>query len=259
MWDPDSYQRFQRERSRPFSDLVAAVDHPGPRTVADLGCGSGALTTTLLQRWPAATIWAVDSSPEMIDRARSRPAAARLRFILADVEAWRPPAPVDVIISNACLHWIGDHGPLMKRLAGELSPGGVLAFQVPANFSEPSHAIVREVARHPRWRDRLARQPTAAVEEPAWYLRRLTAAGLHTTVWVTTYLHVLEGDDPVLDWLEGTTLRPILAALDGADRSDFLAACAALLAEAYPRTDVGTIFPFRRIFVVARRPEAPGP
>jgi len=258
MWDPDTYLRFERERSRPFFDLVGAVNHPGPRIVIDLGCGAGALTATMLARWPKATIWGVDSSERMIARARSRAVGDRLHFVLADIAAWRAPAPADVIVSNACLHWIEDHGALLERLASDLATGGVLAFQVPDNFGEPSHSIVRAVARDPRWGGRLNGLQTAAVEEPSWYLEQLTTAGLDTTVWVTTYHHVLEGDNPVLDWLSGSTLRPILDALDDGDRREFLAACAGPLADAYPRRDMGTVFPFRRIFVVARKPEARG-
>lgn len=253
MWDPDAYLRFEHERSRPFYDLVGAVDHPDPVTVVDLGCGSGALTATLLSRWPEATILGVDSSPEMISRAARLSPVDRLQFVRSDIATWRALAPVDVIVSNACLHWIADHGSLLDRLTGELAAGGVLAFQVPNNFDQPSHIIVREVARDPRWAGRLKGLPAAAVEEPSWYLERLTAAGLHTTVWVTTYHHLLQGENPVLDWLSGSALRPILAILDDGHRREFLSACAGLLAEAYPRGQVGTVFPFRRIFVVARK------
>jgi len=254
MWDAEQYLRFSLERSRPFYDLVGAIDHPGPRHVADLGCGTGALTASLLTRWPDARIWGVDSSERMISRARRLAVVDRLQFVVADVGEWRAPVALDVIVSNACLQWVGDHASLMDRLTGQLAEHGVLAFQVPDNFDQPSHAIVRDVARNPRWAARLDGLPTAAVETPSWYLERLTAAGLHATVWVTTYHHLLQGENPVLEWLSGTTLRPIVAVLDDGEQLDFLAECAEPLAAAYPRRSIGTIFPFRRIFVVATRP-----
>ncbi len=71
--------------------------------------------------------------------------------------------------------------------------------------------------------------------------------------WETTYLHVLSGADPVLEWLRGTGLRPVLAALSAADGDRFCAELAAALRAAYPRGAHGTPFPFRRIFAVGHR------
>ena len=62
---------------------------------------------------------------------------------------------------------------------------------------------------------------------------------------------LLTGDDPVLGWLEGTTLRPALDRLQDERRDAFLSECARRLREAYPPGPAGTVFPFRRLFVVA--------
>src|SRR5512146_277359 len=71
MWDAGQYLRFGGERARPFFDLVAQIGTTSPRHVVDLGCGPGNLTAALAQRWPAATVTGLDSSPEMIDAARA--------------------------------------------------------------------------------------------------------------------------------------------------------------------------------------------
>jgi trans-aconitate 2-methyltransferase len=142
MWDAEQYLRFETERARPFFDLVAAIEHPHPRIVADLGCGPGGLTATLLARWPDAVIWGIDESDEMIDHARRRAVIDRLRFEPADVSRWQAPGPLDVIVSNACFQWIPDHVALFDHLLPQLAESGWLAFQVPNNFDEPSHEVV---------------------------------------------------------------------------------------------------------------------
>lgn len=254
MWDAEQYLRFEAERARPFFDLVAAIEHPHPRMVADLGCGPGGLTATLLARWPDATIWGVDESDEMIEHARRRAVIDRLRFAQADVSRWQAPGPLDVILSNACFQWVPDHHALLDHLVPQLADGGWLAFQVPNNFEAPSHEAVRDVMAADEWADRLREVTQASVQRPEWYLRWLSDTGLSVNSWEVIYYHLLKGETPVLDWLLGTTLRPMLALLDGAQQARFLDALSSRLAEAYPTGPVGTVFPFRRLFVVARKP-----
>ena len=254
MWDAEQYLRFADERARPFFDLVERIDHSAPRRVVDLGCGTGGLTATLLERWPEAQITGIDSSEEMIGRALKRAIPGRLEFERTDIAAWCAAEPLDVIVSNACFHWIPAHRRLLENLVAHLAPGGVLAFQVPDNFDAPSHTIVREITTGPAWRDRLGDLPQAAVESPGWYAETLMHLGLDAKVWRTTYKHLLEGENPVLEWLSGTTLRPVLARLDGDERDRFINQLGPLLASAYPQGPGGTLFPFRRTFVVAHLP-----
>ncbi|MDP9239921.1 MAG: trans-aconitate 2-methyltransferase [Actinomycetota bacterium] len=255
MWDPVAYQQYGDERTRPFGDLLARVRADDPRLVVDLGCGPGDQTASLLQRWPTATVVGVDSSAEMIDAAQAHAVPGRLTFVRGDAREWLPDRPVDVLVSNATLQWIPDHLGLLPALARSLAPGGWLAFQVPGNFDAPSHTELTALRQSPRWHDRLAADAArgAAVHEPAAYLSALLHLGLTADVWETTYLHVLVGEDAVLEWTKGTALRPVFAVLDGAEREQFVADYAARLRAAYPRGEFGTVFPFRRIFAVARR------
>src|SRR5919206_3981044 len=130
-WDPAGYLRFGDERARPFTDLIARVGASEPRTVVDLGCGEGALTASLAQRWPGARVVGVDSSPEMLAAAAAHAEAGRVSFEQGDVRDWRPDAPVDVLVTNAVLHWVPGHGRLLLRWAQTLAPDGWLAVQVP--------------------------------------------------------------------------------------------------------------------------------
>ena len=261
MWDPAAYRRFGDERSRPFYDLVGRIGAQEPARVADLGCGPGELTADLARRWPSASVTGVDSSPEMVEAAGRTLAglagaglAGRLRFELGDARDWRPAEPVDVIVSNALLQWIPDHEALLARWADFLVPGGWLALQLPGNFDQPTHALLRELAASDRWRPLLrGAELNRQGGDPRAYLDLLAGEGCTVDAWETTYLHVLTGDDPVLRWVEGTALRPVIAALDEAGRAEFTAQYGALLRAAYPARRYGTAFPFRRVFVVAQR------
>src|SRR4051812_19833690 len=259
-WDPSTYLRFAGERARPFSDLVSRIDASTPRIVVDLGCGDGSTTATLAQRWPQAQVTGVDSSSSMLAAAAAHAVPGRLEIVAGDVRDWRPAGPVDVVVSNAVLHWVPGHGPLLARWAGELAPGGWLAVQVPGNQSAPTHALLAALVSAPRWAGRLAPGDDtvldpAAVLTPSGYLHVLSTAGLAADVWETTYLHVLTGEDPVLRRMSGTVLRPVLSRLPASDAEELTAEYAAALRTAYPtQPDGTTVLPFRRVFAVGHRP-----
>ncbi len=255
MWNPDQYQRYADERSRPFFDLMGRVRATNPRAIADLGCGPGNLTVSLLERWPDARVWGVDSSREMLESARTLERPGRLEFVQADLREWVAAEPLDVLVSNAALQWVPDHRRLIPHLAGLIAPGGWLAVQMPGNFDAPSHTILRDVCSSPRWAGQLAHlnNTPRTWETLSWYAETLIELGFRVDTWETTYLHVLHGQNPVLEWVKGTALRPILAALEPKDQAAFLTDYGSRLLEAYPVTPHGTILPFRRVFFVAER------
>ncbi|GAA1914603.1 trans-aconitate 2-methyltransferase [Streptomyces sodiiphilus] len=265
-WDPHQYQRHRDHRSRPLHDLLSRVPPlPARARVADLGCGPGTPSALLAERRPRARITGYDNSPEMLAEARSHagptPGGGTLDFAFADLATWRPGAPHDLIISNAALQWVPGHAGRFPDWVAALAPGGVLAFQVPGNFGAPSHLLLRELCDSPRWRARLSGTLRRGdpVLSPAGYLAVLAGLGCATDIWETTYLHVLTGPDPVLDWTKGTALRPVLTALadDPRARDAFLAEYRDALRTAYPPGPHGTVLPFRRVFAVARKPSVP--
>lgn len=253
-WDPTQYLAFADHRARPALELFARIGHPGPSRVYDLGCGTGAMVKAMRERWPDATITGIDRSEDML--AASRQAVPDASFEAADLATWAPDAPVDVIYSNAALHWLDDHEALFPRLYGHLAPGGVMAVQMPRNFQQPSHALMREVADSPAWAAKLAGVlQTDPVAAPEAYYGMLAPLGAGLDIWQVEYLQLLDGEDAVLNWVRGTALRPVLAALDDADGAAFEAEYGARLREAYPQAAGGrTPFPFRRLFIVASRP-----
>ncbi len=258
-WDPERYLQFAGERARPFVDLIARVDADRPSSVVDLGCGPGQLTATLTDRWPAAQVLGLDSSPAMIETAArqavrhaARRGEGRLRFAVGDVRDWWPEAPVDVIISNAALQWVPGHRQLLPRLVAALAPGGWLAFQVPGNFGEPSHRLLQALAADPRFAPHVADLGRPASAGPADYVDDLAGPDLRVDAWETTYLHVLSGPDPVFRWISGTAARPVLQSLPDDLRPVFEQEYRAALRAAYRERPYGTVLPFRRIFVVAQ-------
>jgi len=255
-WEPSQYLKFESERMRPPVDLVGRIPLESPGTVYDLGCGTGNATRLLAGRWPGARIAGIDSSPEMLAKARAgadQGGDEGIGWIEADLAHFHPPYPADLIFSNAALHWLDDHAALFPRLMSFLSPGGVLAVQMPRNHAEPAFSALFETARSGPWADRL--DPllrTAPVAAPAAYYDLLAPFAGRLEIWETVYHQVLTGDNPVVEFAKGTVLRPLLEALNERERADFLAGYTARVAAAYPpQADGRTIYPFRRLFLVA--------
>jgi trans-aconitate 2-methyltransferase len=179
-----------------------------------------------------------------------------LLWVEADAATWEPPRPADVAYSNSVFHWVLDHERLFPALVRRLAPGGVLAAQVPANWDEACHVEAFSLADEPRWRDRLAEAlPPQPLLTPERYHELLTPLTDPLSVWVTTYFHVLDGPDPVVEWFKGSLLRAFLSRLEPAEGDDFVAEYRRRMAVAFPpRADGRTVLPFHRLFVVGRVP-----
>lgn len=257
-WDPERYLAFADERGRPFVDLISRIGAESPASVVDLGCGPGNLTALLADRWPDAEVIGIDASPEMIAKAESAVSPVDGRstpsFQVGDLRSWRPPAPVDVLVSNATLQWVPDHLQLLPQLYRQVAAGGWLAVQVPGNFDEPSHALRRELEQQPPYAEYLHGVDRPGSHDPQVYLEALAGLGAEVDAWETTYLHVLHGPDPVYTWVSGTSARPALQALPAELREQFVAEFKEKLRTPYPDRPGGVLLPFRRVFFVARKP-----
>lgn len=252
-WNPEQYLKFADHRLRPAIDLLNRVAAVEPSLVYDLGCGAGNVTRLLRARWPRARIVGVDSSSAMLEKARD--AVPDVEWVLADLTAWRPDCPAEVIYSNAALHWLDGHDALFPKLLGGLAPGGTLAVQMPRNHASPSHTGMVAAARSSPRRDRIeAVLRESPVHPPDHYWGLLAPRAATLDVWETEYLHPLNGEAPVVQWTTGTALKPLLDVLDEPNREAFLADYGRRMAAAYPRRPDGTtLFPFRRLFLVATR------
>lgn len=253
-WDPTQYHRFGGHRLRPALELFARVDIEPPHLAYDLGCGGGEIARLMAERWPEAVVIGSDSSSEMLEKAAATP--SRVRWEQADVRDWRPPEAPDLIFSNAMLQWVDRHDEIFTRLVGFLKPGGVLAVQIPLSWDEPSHQQMRRILVDLGLGSETLRAMLDRrwVSDPEFYYDLLRPLVTDLDVWVTRYIQVLEGDDPILEWVKGTGLRPVLTGLEGDERERFLDEYRRRLNVDYPKRARGeTLFPFPRLFMVARR------
>lgn len=252
-WDPKQYLAFGSERMLPALDLLARVPLDAPETIVDLGCGPGNITPALKTRWPDADVTGVDGSSEMLERARAT--MPEMTWVQADMNDWAPDAPVDLIYSNAALHWLDGHDRVFPRLMQQLAPGGYLAAQMPRNWFAPSHTIITDLVMDGPWRATLEPlirpNPTGGPQD---YYDILAPVSASLELWETEYCQILEGENPVAEFVKGSQLKRFLDALDEAAREDFWAEYRKRIAEAYPkRNDGKTLFPFRRLFILAGR------
>jgi trans-aconitate 2-methyltransferase len=256
VWDANQYLKFADECSRPFFDLLAQVRRQQSGFIVDFGCGTGHLTRMLAERWPTSRVLGIDNSASMLEQARPLSISGRLDFCQANIADWSPDRPIDLIVSNAALQWVAGHDHLIPRLAAMLTRGGTLAVQIPDFFHMPAHAAIDDVAAQPRWKTTLADAgvPRDSVMPIGSYVERLLALGLEVNAWQTTYIHVLRGENPVLEWFKGTALRPFFALLEPEAAQRFLSDVGRRLQTAYPPTGNMTLLAFPRLFFVATRP-----
>ncbi len=250
-WDPKSYLRFEGYRSRPATELVERIKLDAPSQIYDLGCGPGNSTSLLKRRWPDAQITGVDNSADMMAKAKELKIGAQWQ--LTDISDWSPKTRPDIIFSNATLQWLGNHDDLFLRLLGFLKPGGVLAVQMPRNFTSPSHTIIQQVVENGPWSDHLKHvRNFIPVSRPEDYYKMLATAALEIDIWETEYMQLLTGQDAVFSWLSATALLPFVSELNGTERKDFLAQCKNKLGAVYqPHDNNVTLFPFRCLFMIA--------
>ena len=247
-WSATQYLKFEDARTRPPRDLLAQVSLRSPRRIVDLGCGPGNSTELLVERFPAAQVVGIDSSPDMLRQARAR--LPQCRFVQGDVATWVAEPGTDLLFGNAVFHWVPDHPKVLARLLASLPPGGVLAVQMPDNTQEPALTLMEKVATS------LA-QPSPArsdLPHPEDYYDRLRPLCRHLDIWHTHYNHVLADHRGVVEWFEGSGMRPFLAPLSAAGRTSFIARYTEEVRRAYrARPDGKVLLRFPRLFIVATR------
>lgn len=256
-WHPHQYLQFEEERTRPCRDLASQIRLAQASNVIDLGCGPGNSTAVLAERWPSAKITGLDSSLDMLRKARQRETAHE--WFHGTITEWADSADdeYNVVFSNAALHWVTDHATVFPRLLARVTAGGALAIQMPANLNEPAHRIMRELAASSAWRERF---PPDGVREwfahdVPFYYDVLSPLAKTLNIWETKYIHLLPGVAAITEWYRATGLRPFLECLRSEEaQNDFLSEYTnALCSEYRARPSGQVLFPFRRLFLIASR------
>lgn len=257
-WDAKAYQQFSRLRQRPVNELLDRIDLVNPKRIYDLGCGTGIATQLLAERWPRAQLLGVDSSRQMLDQARCLPINAQWQE--CDLLDWQPEQPANLLLAAAVLHFIGDHQHLLPRLLGYLRPGGCLAVHMPdwrdalwyrlmldtLDDAGPGHTPIGT----PQLRRRMAARPLLTLAD---YYRLLAPLTTSLEIWETEQLQVVDGKSPVYDWVKVSALRPVMQALTPQEQARFIYHYLMRVHKHYPPEKNGqTLFPFKRIFIVAR-------
>ncbi len=253
-WNPSQYLAFASEREKPALDLMSRIAADDLHKIVDLGCGPGNSTALLRQKYPKANITGIDSSPAMIDRARTSGIAAT--FEIADVANWQPANDVDLVFSNSLFQWIPHHPNVLLRIFNAMQNGGTLAIQMPDNLAEPSHRMMRETATSGSWKTTLEKATSARspLGSATTYYDLFKPSASRLEVWRITYFHVLNGLQGIVDMLSSTGLRPFVEPLDAVARQEFLQQYREALAPHYPLTiDGKVLLPFPRFFLVATR------
>lgn len=249
-WDPTRYLAFSGHRLRPALDLLQRIPLIAPRDIVDLGCGPGNVTALLRERWPHARLTGIDSSEAMLAHARRD--HPEIEWRLDDIATWQASPPPPLIFTNAVLHWLPQHHALLPRLLGQLAPEGVFAAQMPSNYQAPSHTLLREIAAQARWSARCSAVWEGETLSQESYYEILAPLCNTLDIWETEYLQVLRGPDPVLEWTKATSVLPFREAVGEEEWPMFEAAYCSALRAAYPqRSDGTTLFPFKRLFIVA--------
>jgi trans-aconitate 2-methyltransferase len=253
-WSARQYLKFEDERTRPPRDLLAQVPLQRPRRVVDLGCGPGNSTELLVERYPQSEVIGLDSSPDMLRKARER--LPKSQFVEADIATWTPEPDIDLIFGNAVMQWLPDHPAILRRMLEAMPQGGVLAIQMPDNTREPALVFQREVGESGPWASHPEIKAAARddLPPPERYYDLFKPVCSHIDIWHTVYNHVMATPQAITEWFKGSSLQPFLSPLDAAAKEKFLAAYTAKIVGAYkPRFD-GKVLPrFPRLFIVAVR------
>jgi trans-aconitate 2-methyltransferase len=251
-WQPTDYLKFGKERTQPSVDLVSRIALPDARRILDIGCGPGNSTAVLRSRWPKAELTGIDSSPEMIEKAKSDHASGK--WVVADYRNWDAGETYDLVFSNATIHWIPDHERLFAKMFAMTSNGGAVAAQVPSVQDSAVHQAARRLSQTDEWREILAANESALTYHPAtYYYQLLSKLSRQVELWHTTYYHIMESHEQIIEWYSSTGLKAYLSLIPGDEgKQRFKREVLEASAESYPALEDGKImFPFKRLFMLA--------
>lgn len=251
-WNTKQYMKFLGERTRPVEDLLSRVEI-SPKRVLDIGCGPANSTFKLWERFKNSEILGVDSSENMLQKARES-----YGEIIQFKKCYVPDelsdlGEFDLIFSNACLHWIPNHEELLPRIFQHVSVGGSFAVQMPKVQDAVFYKVLWDLVKEKRWESLSEIDNFHNLSSEATF-EILSRISEDVTMWETVYYHVVDGISGVVEWYKGSGLRPYLEALGEVEREDFVGELSQRLSEKITVLENGkAILKMPRLFFVARK------
>lgn len=251
-WNSKQYLKFKNERTQPAIDLAKRIDILDPGKIIDIGCGPGNSTKVLANQFKGSYIQGIDSSENMINTAKKDYPEIDFTVCDASKDLYTLQNDYDIVFSNACIQWIPDHRKLITKMMDLLHSGGVLAVQIPVNYNEPIHQIIKKVSTSSKWNDKFTNHRAMYNLSQSEYFDVLSSASSDFTMWETVYFHRMSSHQSIMEWYKGTGLRPYLEVLSETDKVSFEKEIYDEVVKAYPvQTNGEIIFRFPRLFFIA--------
>lgn len=253
-WNSKQYLKFEKERTQPSRDLITRIEAAHPDNILDIGCGPGNSTYELKKRWPHASVCGIDSSEDMIKTAKAAHKDIDFMLVDASTELHKLNREYDIVFSNACIQWIPDHNKLLRDMMGLLKDGGILAVQIPMNFNEPIHQLIKEVTHREAWADLRPWELETNCLSKEEYFDLLADLCTDFELWETIYMHRMPSHEAILEWYKGTGLRPYLNQLGEESQDKFEKEILELIKERYPvQKNTEVVFRFPRFFFIGKK------
>jgi len=149
-WDVKDYNKSSSEQQRWAKELIEKLRLRGDERVLDIGSGDGKVTAEIARRVPKGFVLGIDSSEDMVSFAREKFPAAEcpnLSFEVMDARRLSFNGGFDVVFSNATLHWVIDHSPVLAGIRRSLNPRVLLQMGGRGNAGEVLEAVEAVIAR----------------------------------------------------------------------------------------------------------------
>lgn len=252
-WDSEQYLKFKEQRTQPAIDLVRRIHGIHPQYILDIGCGPGNSTHVLKQYFPSAHIVGIDSSQNMIEKARAT--YPNLEFNQMSVEeVCCDNTHYDLIFSNACLQWVSNHREILPLLFDKLNQNGVLAVQMPINIQEPLFKIIEETVNNEKWNFSSSLKKQNIPLNGDEYFDIFSSLTNTFDIWETVYYHSMPSIEAMIEWVKGTRLLGYIQALNQIEAQNLIHEITKRAAQVYKKQENGQIiFRFRRLFFTAIR------
>jgi trans-aconitate methyltransferase len=154
-WDAADYAKHSNAQQEWARELIAKLQLQSRDTVLDIGCGDGKVTAEIAAQVPGGSVMGVDNSPSMIELAQNTFSAARysnLAFQVADAQTLPFNQQFEIVFSNAALHWVKDHAPVLEGIYRSLNNKGRILLQMGGRGNAAAIlAVLEDMIKSPRW------------------------------------------------------------------------------------------------------------